>query len=111
MRHTRCALVTGVQTCALPISSAGGVFSIQPTANGGCSADLGGGICIDDATRATTGADRNTRWDSQKNFPQSIIPRLDRINVFANGHYDLTDNLTVFGEAGDRKSTRLNSSH
>ena len=82
------------------ITSAGGVFSIQPTANGGCSADLGGGICIDDATRATTGADRNTRWDSQKNFPQSIIPRLDRINVFANGHYDLTDNLTVFGEAG-----------
>src|SRR3546814_5256179 len=92
-RHTRCALVTGVQTCALPIytstlsqwgnfttggirvrrgttniTSAGGVFSIQPTANGGCSADLGGGICIDDATRATTGADRNTRWDSQKNF-------------------------------------------
>src|SRR3546814_420945 len=124
-RHTRCALVTGVQTCALPIytstlsqwgnfttggirvrrgttniTSAGGVFSIQPTANGGCSADLGGGICIDDATRATTGADRNTRWDSQKNFPQSIIPRLDRINVFANGHYDLTDNLTLFGEAG-----------
>src|SRR3546814_11945459 len=36
-RHTRCALVTGVQTCALPIS---------------------------------------------------------------NGHYDLTDNLTLFGEAG-----------
>src|SRR3546814_11705339 len=24
-RHTRCALVTGVQTCALPISPAGGV--------------------------------------------------------------------------------------
>src|SRR3546814_20259827 len=24
-RHTRCALVTGVQTCALPISSAGGI--------------------------------------------------------------------------------------
>src|SRR3546814_8550010 len=48
----------------------------------------------------STGADRNTRWDSQKNFPQSIIPRLDRINVFANGHYDLTDNLTLFGEAG-----------
>src|SRR3546814_9812492 len=33
-RHTRCALVTGVQTCALPISSAewyfakGGLFSV-----------------------------------------------------------------------------------
>ncbi|MCA0208469.1 MAG: TonB-dependent receptor [Proteobacteria bacterium] len=82
------------------ITTTGGVFSIQPTANGGCSADLGGGICIDDATRATTGADRNTRWDAQANYPLSIIPRLDRVNVFANGHYDLSDNLTVFGEAG-----------
>src|SRR3546814_5382566 len=26
-RHTRCALVTGVQTCALPISWGGGSFS------------------------------------------------------------------------------------
>src|SRR3546814_1322384 len=25
-RHTRCALVTGVQTCALPISRFGGLF-------------------------------------------------------------------------------------
>lgn len=82
------------------LTTAGGVFSIQPTANGGCSVDLGNGICIDDATRATTGADRNTRWNGQANFPLSIMPKLDRVNVFANGHYDLTDNLTVFGEAG-----------
>src|SRR3546814_4290141 len=26
-RHTRCALVTGVQTCALPISAVSGVYS------------------------------------------------------------------------------------
>src|SRR3546814_6556722 len=26
-RHTRCALVTGVQTCALPISGDGGILS------------------------------------------------------------------------------------
>nr|WP_315457947.1 TonB-dependent receptor [uncultured Sphingorhabdus sp.] len=89
-----------VRRGATNITTAGGVFSIQPTANGGCSADLGGGICIDDATRATTGADRNTRWNAQANYPLSIMPGLDRINVFANGHYDLTDKLTVFGEAG-----------
>src|SRR3546814_3055616 len=29
-RHTRCALVTGVQTCALPISSSFGNFGFQP---------------------------------------------------------------------------------
>src|SRR3546814_5927025 len=29
-RHTRCALVTGVQTCALPISPLQAAFSILP---------------------------------------------------------------------------------
>src|SRR3546814_9560168 len=31
-RHTRCALVTGVQTCALPISIVGTVPAIKPAA-------------------------------------------------------------------------------
>ncbi len=82
------------------VTTAGGVFSIQPTANGGCSYTLSGDICIDDGTRATTGADRNTRWDGQANYPISISPRLDRINVYASGHYDLTDNVTMFTELG-----------
>src|SRR3546814_9279883 len=29
-RHTRCALVTGVQTCALPISRSGGPAQVEP---------------------------------------------------------------------------------
>src|SRR3546814_8790818 len=29
-RHTRCALVTGVQTCALPISSVDGIYNADP---------------------------------------------------------------------------------
>src|SRR3546814_12743108 len=29
-RHTRCALVTGVQTCALPISSLRHIIELQP---------------------------------------------------------------------------------
>src|SRR3546814_20499790 len=40
-RHTRCALVTGVQTCALPISldltKAGSVFMTRPTLADYCS--------------------------------------------------------------------------
>jgi iron complex outermembrane receptor protein len=82
------------------ITTAGGVFSIQPTANGGCSATLANDICIDDGTRATTGADRNTRWDGQANFPISISPSLDRVNVYASGHYDLSDTVTAFTELG-----------
>src|SRR3546814_10044203 len=34
-RTTRCALVTGVQTCALPILCEGMVFTIEPMVNQG----------------------------------------------------------------------------
>ena len=89
-----------VRQGATNLTTAGGAFSIQPTANGGCAAALAGGICIDDANRATTGADRNTRWNGQANFPISIQPQLDRVNLFTNAHYDINDSLTAFGEAG-----------
>ena len=82
------------------VTSTGGIFSVQPTANGGCQVQLAGGICIDDGTRATSAADRNTRWDGQANYPISITPRLKRLNLFTTGHYDLSDNVTLFGEAG-----------
>ena len=89
-----------VRQGATNVTTAGGVFSIQPTANGGCSYVLTGGNCIDDGTRATTGADRNTRWDAQANYPISISPSLDRVNIYASGHYDLTDDVTMFTELG-----------
>src|SRR3546814_2258150 len=40
-RHTRCALVTGVQTCALPISV---LSSVVLTALGGCAAVTPGAV-------------------------------------------------------------------
>src|SRR3546814_6160670 len=35
-RHTRCALVTGVQTCALPISNPTKSVPAKPAHHGGC---------------------------------------------------------------------------
>src|SRR3546814_4603985 len=40
-RHTRCALVTGVQTCALPISVALGVAALACAAGNAIAAALG----------------------------------------------------------------------
>src|SRR3546814_5912752 len=37
-RHTRCALVTGVQTCALPISRSGTADTVRLMQNLGCDA-------------------------------------------------------------------------
>lgn len=86
------------------LTSGGGVFHIQPVANGGCQTVLSGGICVDDGNRATGGVDRNLRSDAQANYPISVIPELDRINLFATGHYDLTDDLAVFTELGYYKA-------
>src|SRR3546814_7900308 len=89
-RHTRCALVTGVQTCALPIW----------------------GLAVDEAA-ARIAAIRETLEESGlvlglRNCPDAdlacqIRERMKQGESFA----------ALLGEYGleDRKSTRLNSSH
>src|SRR3546814_1477416 len=53
-RHTRCALVTGVQTCALPISS-NGLFD--------CCVDLGR-----EAVDTRSNADETVRWVNKRGY-------------------------------------------
>ena len=81
------------------ITSAAGLFHIQPTTNIGSLASLGGGISIDDAALENAGNDRNLRFDD---FAQglSIIPELKRANLFVTGNYRLTDDITAYGELG-----------
>jgi outer membrane receptor protein involved in Fe transport len=61
---------------------------------------VGTGVCIGTSTRATSGAARDTRSDGQAIYPISVIPELERTNVFLTGHYDIGDSLTAYGEAG-----------
>src|SRR3546814_2180383 len=51
-RHTRCALVTGVQTCALPIFLGGG--SVGSVERQGQAHDHGLGLCLDGQLRYAT---------------------------------------------------------
>jgi len=82
------------------VTNASGQFHVQPVANGGCSATApGSNICVDDGTN-TAVADRNLRFDAARAFNTSVYPKVERANFFANGHYDLTDSLTFFTEAG-----------
>jgi iron complex outermembrane receptor protein len=82
------------------LTSAAGVFHIKPTADGSCAVSIGDGICIGTGTRATSGAARNTRSDGQKTYDLSVIPKLERVNLFVTGHYDLTPDVTAYGELG-----------
>src|SRR3546814_6127484 len=106
-RHTRCALVTGVQTCALPIYRADGEGYLEPgfekiflvPATGGAPRQLTFGPYHDggllswsrDGRTLYFAANRRADWESDP--VESEVYALD----VAGG--------------GDRKSTRLNSSH
>src|SRR3546814_4760420 len=94
--HTRCALVTGVQTCALPISEdtvavAGRVMAIR---NSGMFIDL-----VDDTVKLQV-------YTAKEDVQGRLAPVLKAL--------DLGDIIGVRGtvrRTKDRKSTRLNSSH
>src|SRR3546814_5629325 len=89
-RHTRCALVTGVQTCALPIFLAGGLVLA-------CPALAEPPPPIEDFVRHPTYSGT------------SISPTGEYLAITVDrGDQDV---LTVLRTSEDRKSTRLNSSH
>src|SRR3546814_2076972 len=97
-RHTRCALVTGVQTCALPISAAAASSAVDSSCSirdlmflGMARASLLGGHGA--AVVAANDFDARAR--------RPPIQRLDAAKFFGR------DRLVGL----DRKSTRLNSSH
>ncbi len=81
------------------ITSTAGAFHVQPTTYPGSLATVGTGISIDDGAPATSGDDRNLRYDGAAS-DLTVMPALKRLNVFVTGHYDLTETLTAFGEVG-----------
>src|SRR3546814_7730103 len=99
-RHTRCALETGVQTCALPIYLMGAYY-----------------IC-----RAAWPHMRERRYGRIVNTTSSAMTGFCNQTAYATskgGLWSLTRALAAEGETHgikvnairDRKSTRLNSSH
>ena len=81
------------------LTSTAGAFHIQPNANPGCLGSAGTGICFDDGALATSGEDRNLRYDPQGDNT-SVMPELKRLNVYLTGNYDLTDDIKAYGEVG-----------
>src|SRR3546814_3437031 len=96
-RHTRCALVTGVQTCALPICYIGVELS-------GLLRMLGSEVELF-ARRARVLHD----------FDRELVERLQENYRQTGIALRLEHDVTALERAGagrvDRKSTRLNSSH
>lgn len=81
------------------LTTGGGAFAIIPSANGNCVADISGDVCLRSGNRATTGADRNTRYDTNA-VGISMLPEVERINLFSTFRYDMPNGMSTFGELG-----------
>src|SRR3546814_5514793 len=111
-RHTRCALVTGVQTCALPISAG----RVSPYIGGG-----GGAVreSIDRVSASSGGTTVSAEGDTDTNLTAfgevglniALAPAFDLVPSYRYQWID--DGRDGFDDTQmhvDRKSTRLNSS-
>src|SRR3546814_3100700 len=97
-RHTRCALVTGVQTCALPI--------LQVVV-GGNNEIVGARIRgLDDIVTTLNGREIFTGVGRGFSFQDLPAEALAGVDVYKSSSAERLE-----GGVADRKSTRLNSSH
>src|SRR3546814_4816064 len=107
-RHTRCALVTGVQTCALPIYSdldSARIGGLVGSALAGCD---DGELYLQYGVSESFGFDdgrlKNASFDTQQGFG------LRGLNGETTG-FAHANELSVSAIRRDRKSTRLNFSN
>src|SRR3546814_9587605 len=125
-RHTRCALVTGVQTCALPISAP----TRLSTASRRIPRHLHHGGVLQHHHRSHLSVRRSThrrRRPARRRVMKGFIRRYARnygavaglvilllvvlVAIAAPFLYDYSPWMMVTDPLIDRKSTRLNSSH
>src|SRR3546814_4438337 len=127
-RHTSCSLVTGVQTCALPISDPDSNPSLRMAWDTGTAANMPKENIQRAVQRGAGGADgtnyEEVRYEGYGVGGAAVIIDCmtdNRIRTVAEVRHALSKNggnlgqegsvAFMFKHCGDRKSTRLNSSH
>src|SRR3546814_7457479 len=104
-RHTRCALVTGVQTCALPISAAPILKAVNGAIEPAALFDAG-------LYNPMTKSADVQRWLKEEAYRDTEGHVYHRPHEHDHGHGDHGHGHHGHGhDEQDRKSTRLNSSH
>lgn len=79
------------------LTTGAGAFHNQPSSFG-CTAPVGGDVCLASGNISYSGAGRELRYDGARGTTQS--PYIERLNLFVSGHYDLDNGVTAFGELG-----------
>ena len=81
-----------------PIAATSGTFRIQPASFGCNGAPLDGGLCLVSGVTAYNSTNREMRYDTR--VGTTVRSSIERLNLFASGYYELTDNVEFFGELG-----------
>jgi outer membrane receptor protein involved in Fe transport len=82
------------------LTTAAGATHVQPNTIAGCAAQLGNGLCLGTGNLATGSTANFLRYNAPQNDAITVAPKISRQNVFLNGHYDITDTVTAYGELG-----------
>ena len=83
-------------TVRLPGASANlTAFSAQPSTFTGCNAALGNGLCLKSGTAVDSRLYSDTAAQGL-----TVMPEVERLNVFLNGKFRLNDSVEAFGELG-----------
>lgn len=101
---------SAVRQGSTALTTAAGAFHIQPNSfPTGCATQLGNGLCLGTGgNNVGANAPGNVlRYNNAANDYITISPRIHRQNLYVNGHYDLSDEATVYGEFGLYHATAL----
>ncbi len=86
---------TGGTVRLTPTGPAVTAFSIQPASFTGCSAATSNGLCL----KSGTTVDARLYSDSAAQG-LTVMPEVERFNLFVTGKYKLNDSIEAFGELG-----------
>lgn len=83
----------------VPLTDAAGNFLVQPSSLAGCGYQVSADLCY--ASGAVTDASkRDLRAESRMVDGYAILPSSERLNAFTFVNYDLSQDLSFFGELG-----------
>lgn len=85
------------------LTSSAGAFHTRSTVPPGCVVTLSTDTCIATGTRATNTTLREERYDNA--VGTTVTPEINRFNSFLTAHYDVSDDVTIYGEAGYYRAT------
>jgi len=80
------------------VATSAGAFHYQPEGIGCVGVNFGNGICLVQGNGSYNGDLRPLRYDTRHGT--TVRSEIERTNVFLTAHYELTPNITAFGEIG-----------